>query len=132
MPGVATWDFQYVRDVLSRTPWVEMKDAIIAGPDAKFPLSPEEILSLDLLALFDVPEAALSDQQWDAVYKLVSERGGSVMLVTGDEQLLADYAAKQLPSSFLPYLPGQKPVSRTWPGKDDGLPPGSGGGHGKR
>ena len=45
----------------------------------------------DSLGEKDVPADALSDVQWDAVSRLVRERGGSLFLVAGPDHLPASY-----------------------------------------
>jgi hypothetical protein len=119
--GSAGWDFQYVRNALTRTSWVDLTSGLFSNGSARLNLSPDEILKLDLLVLFDVPVSALSDQQWDAVNRLVNERGGSVIFVAGDEHLPGEYAGQELASSLLPYPVGQRPVWRVWPGSDPGF-----------
>ena len=44
-----------------------------------------------MLILSDVPADALSDVQWDAVSRLVRERGGSLFLLAGPDHLPASY-----------------------------------------
>jgi hypothetical protein len=117
------WDFQYLRNALSRTAWVELQAGVLgpAGADggggARLPLSPEQILQLDVLVLSDVPVAALDDSQWDAVYRLVSDRGGSLVMLAGGSHLPAEYGGHLVASSLLPHLPDSAIAWRMWPGE---------------
>jgi len=128
--GSVGWDYQYVRNALSRTPWVKLTDAVISGESAtpaKLELTPQQILDLDLLMLFDVPTNALSDAQWEAVYKRTADRGGSTIMVAGDSYLPQAWAGAQttsgqrLAAGLLPFASSQPPVWRNWPGKTAGF-----------
>jgi hypothetical protein len=114
--GWGSWDFQYIRNALSRTPWVALSDAIL-GQGATLPLSPERIEQLDLLILSDVAPEALSDGQWNAVQQLVKDRGGSVMLLAGSAAMPTAYAQRLLLKELLPFPSEVTPVWRSWPGE---------------
>jgi hypothetical protein len=115
--GSAGWDFQYLRNALDRTPWVqpstgELRDSTLC------PLSPAEILEQNVIVLMDVPAAALDTRQWEAVNTLVRERGGSVILVAGDSHLPAEYGTSGLTAGLLPYDPQWvHPAWRVSPGR---------------
>jgi hypothetical protein len=115
LPG---WDFQYLRNALARTPWAELRAAVLNPSSPRVPLTPEQILAQDVLVLYDVPVAALDDARWTAVYRLVSERGGSVLLLAGPGHLPAEYGAHFVASSLLPYPPDLAPTWRVWPGEE--------------
>ena len=43
--GSPTWDFQYLRNALSRAPWVELQSGVLRpGESARLPLSPQQVL----------------------------------------------------------------------------------------
>ena len=115
LPG---WDFQYLRNALARTAWVELEAGVLNPGAPRLPLTPEQILRLDVLVLADVPVAALDDAQWGAVYRLVSERGGSVVLLAGTGHVPAEYGANLVASSLLPYPAELTPTWRMWPGEE--------------
>ena len=85
--GSPDWDYQYLSNALSRTPWINLNRALLQPGGSPLDLSPDQILQLDLLILDDVPISALTRDQWIAVNRLVSDRGGSVLLVAGEENL---------------------------------------------
>ena len=114
--GWPSWDFQYVRNALSRTPWVTVDDAVLSG-ETKLSLSPQDILKLDLLILSDVDVSSLSEAQWDAVVQLVKDRGGSLILLAGDAQMPKQYAQHLLLKDLLPFRSETTPVWRSWPGE---------------
>ncbi len=114
--GWAGWDFQYIRDALSRTPWVKLSEGVL--PDGvHMPLTGEQIERLDLLILSDVPPEALSDGQWNAVQQLVKDRGASLMLLAGGAEVPVAYAQRLLLKELLPFPSDVTPVWRSWPGE---------------
>lgn len=116
--GSPARDFQYLRSALSRTQWVDLVAGILPPADgARLPLTPQQILELDVLVLSDVPAAALDDAQWDAAYRMVSEQGGSALLVAGEAHLPAEYARRRVTANLLPYPPEVTPTWRLWPGE---------------
>lgn len=114
LPG---WDFQYLRNALSRTPWVELEAAVLNPAAPRVPMTADQILTQDVVVLSDVPVVALDDTQWSAVYRLVSERGGSVILLAGAAHLPAEYGPHLVASSLLPYSAELTPTWRMWPGE---------------
>jgi hypothetical protein len=112
------WDFQLLRRTLARTPWVNSDAAILDAESAQLPLSADEIMRQDVIVLSDVPSTALDDVQWDAVNRLVRDRGGVLFLVAGPDHLPATYTPETIvPSALLPYdVASISPSWRTWPG----------------
>lgn len=113
------WDFQFLRNMLSRTPWVELEPGVLDAAKPRFPLTPEQILRQDVIVLSDVPANALDDVQWDAVNRLVRERGGSLFFLAGPDHLPASYTpATIVPSALMPFdVRSFTPSWRTWPGE---------------
>jgi hypothetical protein len=127
------WDFQLLRRTLARTPWVGLESGMLDPGKPQLPLDAATILAADVLILSDVPAGALSDVQWDAVSRLVRDRGGSLFLLAGPDHLPATYTPSTIvPSALLPYdVRSVSPTWRTWPGEQpafrlapaQGLPP---------
>jgi hypothetical protein len=117
--GSAGWDFQLLRGLLSSTPWVKLESAMLDPGGPRFPLTPEQILQQDVIVLSDVPAGALDDVQWDAVNRLVRERGGSLFLLAGPDFLPSTYTPETIvASSLLPFdVRSVSPNWRTWPGE---------------
>jgi hypothetical protein len=60
-----------------------------------------------------VPDEALNVEQWEAISRLVHERGGSVVVIPGISNVQQEY----MDEAFLPYsLAKVRPAWRTWPG----------------
>jgi len=114
--GGPTWDAQELCAMLARRGEIELSRAILGGDAPVLAMPPEEILRQDVIVLFDVPAAALSARQWDAVTQLISERGGSAILVVG-EHLPSEYSASLSTSALLPFAPSLTPRFRVWPGE---------------
>jgi len=111
--GSPGWDFRYLRELLSRTPWIELRDPIVVPGVSALAMSGEEILRQDLIILNDVPDEALSVEQWEAISRLVHEHGGSVIVIPGISNAQQEY----MDEAFLPYsLAKVRPSWRTWPG----------------
>jgi hypothetical protein len=131
--GTSGWDSQLLRNTLAQTPSIRLESAPLDPAAPKLPLTPEQILRQDVIILSDVPAAALDDVQWDAVNRLVRERGGSLFLLAGPDHLPSSYTPSTIvPSALLPYdVRSVAPSWRTWPGEQPafrlvpapGLPP---------
>lgn len=118
--GGASWDYQYVRDLLSRTPWVELTFAMLP-PGAQLPLDAEQVRNLDALLLFDVDPASLSRECWVAATEMVEDRGGAIVLAAGNQHVPQRYGQSSLTLNLLPYGAGESGQWQTWPGEDPGL-----------
>jgi hypothetical protein len=111
--GSPGWDFRYLRELLSRTPWIELRDPIVIPGVSALAMSAEELLRQDLVILNDLPDEALSVEQWEAISRLVHEHGGSVIVIPGISNAQQEY----MDEAFLPYsLAKVRPSWRTWPG----------------
>ena len=115
--GSPGWDYRYMRNALSRAAFVELREALIVPGASVLAMSPREILEQDVVILTDVARDALSLEQWDAIGRLVNERGGSVILVPGVTHLRQQWSDHVM-ADLLPYDPrATKPIWRIWPGE---------------
>jgi hypothetical protein len=122
--GSASWDFRYLRNALSRTPSINAETVLLDEDRAHLGLTPEQILARDVVILCDAPARAISPEQWEAIRKVVVERGGSLILMAGQGHLPREYSGEYL-SEFLPY---RRPSTvrggagalgwRVWPGEE--------------
>ncbi len=116
--GAPSWDYQYLRSMLGRRPDIQLRDTALAPTSPRLAMPPEEILRQEVIVLFDVPVSALDPAQWDAMLRLVDERGGSVILVAGDGHLPAEYANPIPAAALLPFdLARVQPRFKVWPGE---------------
>ncbi len=119
--GSPAWDFQYLRNALQRSaPWAELREGVLsvaATTSPSFPLTAAEILDQDVIVLCDVDVSSLSSAQWDAVYQLVTGRGGSVIVLANDERVLNSYAQQSQATALLPLRAGLRYTWRTWSGE---------------
>lgn len=120
--GNAAWDVQYLRNILSRTPWVVLQDQfVIGGEPCRF--SPEQIVKQDVLVLAGVSMQSLSTQQIDAVHRAVSDQARSVMLMGMSPGLFASYSNQPLLSAFVPERIDQAVSWRSAPADEPTLRP---------
>jgi hypothetical protein len=118
LTGTPGWDFQYLRNAVVRSPWVEASEAVLP-PGAVLGMSAEQLLAQDVVVLDDVSVASLDLSQWDALHRLVTDKGGSVVLGAGDAHLPAEYTNDAMLADLLPYRGGgTSAVWRTWAGEE--------------
>jgi hypothetical protein len=120
--GEPSWDYRYLRNTLARTRWVNLRPSLLDSDDARLDLAAQQIAGYDVIILCDVPAKALSPEQWDAVRRVVAQRGGSVILIAGPNHLPREYAGG-FAAEFLPYkraaaVSNAATLWRTWPGED--------------
>jgi hypothetical protein len=120
--GEPSWDYRYLRNTLSRTRWVNLRTTLLDAEDARLDLTPQQIATFDVIILSDVPTKALAPEQWDAVRRVVTQRGGSAILMAGLNHLPREYGGG-FAAEFLPYKRAASAANaptlwRTWPGED--------------
>ncbi|MFI5378094.1 MAG: hypothetical protein ACHRHE_02195 [Tepidisphaerales bacterium] len=114
--GSAGWDFRYVRDALSRQPWIRLREAVVGTGNAVGMPAPE-LAEQSLLILFDVPREAMSAQQWQTIVQAVRERGLGLLIVPGLADLRRLSEGDPL-AELLPFRAAAKPAWRAWPGQN--------------
>ncbi len=117
--GSASWDYQYLRNALQRSPWITCHDELV-GSGSNLKMTPDEILHEQEIVLLDVNPTALSHEQWVAINKLVTERGGGVIVAAGPDVSPAQLAAEPLFAELLPWKPTDLPAWKTWQGETPG------------
>jgi predicted pyridoxine 5'-phosphate oxidase superfamily flavin-nucleotide-binding protein len=118
--GSAGWDYQYLRNALQRTPWIQCRDEIVRKDTAPLRMSADEILAEQVVILDDVDPSALNAEQWDAVGKLVGERGGGAIVIAGDDVPPARLGTQTVLADLLPWPVKQPPLWQTWSGESPG------------
>ena len=114
--GAPSWDFQFLHDTLSNRPWVRLDTHILDPQNPHLAISPQQILDQDVLILDDVSVNALDVNQWDAIDRLVSARGGSVILIPGTTYSITDYRTQPKARELLPFRE-VVPSWKQWPGE---------------
>jgi hypothetical protein len=118
--GSAGWDYQYLRNALQRTPWIQCRDEIVRKDTAPLRMSPDQILAEQAVILDDVDPSALNADQWDAIGKLVTERGGGVIVIAGEDVPPARLATQPVLADLLPWPANQPPAWQRWSGESPG------------
>jgi hypothetical protein len=116
--GSGRWDYQYLRNNLSRAPWVDLQEQLCPEAAAKLTTPPSDILARDVVILHDVHAASLSSEQWQAVVKLVTERGGSMILIPADARQLLALSGIAGVAGMLPMRDPQAATWRVWSGDE--------------
>ncbi|HEY8749300.1 MAG TPA: hypothetical protein VIM11_15055 [Tepidisphaeraceae bacterium] len=111
-----TWDFQYLRASLTHRPWVNLNAQILDAAHPRLAMQPQEILTQDVIVLHDIPVEALDVNQWDAVSRLVNDRGGSVIIIPGTAAALANWSRQPIAAGLLPFH-DVRPTWKQWPGE---------------
>ncbi|HSZ54023.1 MAG TPA: hypothetical protein VK797_00060 [Tepidisphaeraceae bacterium] len=114
--GEPTWDYLFLRNALSNRPWVRLESVLLDERRPRLEMTPGQILQQDVVILSDVPVGALNLNQWDAVSRLASDRGGSAVLVAGANNAIADYGRQPIAGALLPYH-DLRPTWKQWPGE---------------
>jgi hypothetical protein len=89
-------------------------------------MSADQILAQQVVILDDVDPQALKPDQWSAIGKLVTERGGGAIIIAGDDVPPARLATQSVLAELLPWPISQPPQWQTWAGESAGyrlLPP---------
>lgn len=99
--GSPRWEYRYLRSILKRDRRLETTfvmtegDAALgrASPDhlESFPDDPADAFAYDLVILGDVRAAALDAEQMRLIDELVRERGGTLLMIGGEDHAPAEY-----------------------------------------
>jgi hypothetical protein len=114
--GGPTWDFQFMQQALSGRPWVRLDTRLMDPAHPKLNMPAQELLTQDVVILHDVPVDGLELVQWDALRRLVSERGGSVIVIPGSAGVLADWDRNPFAAALLPFHDA-RPTWKQWAGE---------------
>ena len=99
--GAPTWEYQYLRNALARTPFVQLSDSNLAWADAgtsvRWSMTAEQIAQQDVLIFCDVAASDVTSEQWSAVRTAVADRGASVVFLLGQEHFADAVPAEMMP-----------------------------------
>ncbi|HEV2292435.1 MAG TPA: hypothetical protein VGR35_01185 [Tepidisphaeraceae bacterium] len=113
----ASWDFQHLRAALARASWAEIEAEVLDAPGARWSLQASDIAEQSVIILCDVRADHLTPRQWDALYRLVAHRGGSVIVIAGRNTASPQFIDSPLLTDLLPFRAGSRPAWRSWPGE---------------
>jgi hypothetical protein len=109
--GSPRWEYRYLRAILKRDRRLDATFLMTEGDTAlaraspdhidSFPTEPALAFKYDVVILGDVEASSFEQQQLERMAELVSERGGSLMMIAGKHHAPAEYVdtpiAKLLP-----------------------------------
>ncbi len=116
-------DFQFLRDALSRTPWVQLEESIAALPDAPAAVTAEQLSAADVIVFEDAGPTLLSDPQWALLRKRVADDGAGLIWLAGETHLPGDLLAQKDAAELLPVSNTGSARWRTWAGEWPSLRP---------
>lgn len=109
--GMPRWEYRYLRRILQRDERLDVKFLLTQGDRdlaeftddhlADFPAEAGEAFAFDLVILGDVPASFFAHSQLVRIEQLVKERGGSLLMIAGEEHAPGSYARTPL-GSVLP------------------------------
>jgi hypothetical protein len=113
--GKPRWEFRYLRQILLRDHRLNVRLLMTEGDRdlstvsdvhlGSLPSDPEALFKYDLIILGDVPASYFRQEQMQMVATLVRERGGSLLMIAGQEHAPRTYAGSPL-EPVLPVRPG--------------------------
>ena len=74
----------------------------------EFPPDEKTLFDYDIVVLGDVPRSAFTDVQIEAMRRFVEDRGGSMLIIAGEEHMPQDYAGTPL-EAVMPVVIGPSP-----------------------
>lgn len=120
--GSAGWDVQYLRNVLARSPWVELRQQILStGESCHF--TPAELAGEDVYILCDVRAGALGAQQSEAIRTAVADQGKSALLLPGDADWMRLASQDASLAALVPQRNDQRPTWRLPPSESPTIQP---------
>ena len=110
LEGRPRWEFRYLRNTFERDPQWEVT-ALVAGTEVndlwprgtgpgKFPADRETLFAYDLIVFGEVPPNLLNDHDLELLKDFAGTRGGGVIFVDGQRELLRGYAKTALGPLF--------------------------------
>lgn len=110
LEGRPRWEFRYLRNTFERDPQWEV-NALVAGTEVndlwprgtgpgKFPADRETLFAYDLIVFGEVPPNLLNDHDLELLRDFAGTRGGGVIFVDGQRELLRGYAKTALGPLF--------------------------------
>ncbi|MCX7008334.1 MAG: VWA domain-containing protein, partial [Kiritimatiellaeota bacterium] len=110
LEGRPRWEFRYLRNTFERDPQWEV-NALVAGTEVndlwprgtgpgKLPADREALFAYDLIVFGEVPQKMLNDHDLELLTEFVGTRGGGLVFVDGQREVLRGYAKTALGPLF--------------------------------
>ena len=106
------WEFRYLKNAILRDTSIRFACLLLKGDDlhsggdgnikiSGFPNDEKTLFDYDIIVLGDVPRSYFSDNQLELMRRFVEDRGGSLLVIAGEDHLPQEYAG----SALEPVLP---------------------------
>lgn len=110
LEGRPRWEFRYLRNTFERDPQWEV-NTLVAGTEVndlwprgngpgKLPADREGLFAYDLIVFGEVPQNLLNDHDLELLTEFVGTRGGGLVFIDGQRDLLRGYAKTALGPLF--------------------------------
>lgn len=111
------WEFRYLKNAILRDTSIQFACLLLQGDDLHsggegnikipgFPSDERTLFDYDILILGDVPRATFSDAQLQLIRRFVEDRGGSLLIIAGEDHMPQEYVGTLLdpllPAVFSP------------------------------
>jgi hypothetical protein len=110
LEGRPRWEFRYLRNTFERDPQWEV-NTLVAGTEVndlwprgtgsgKLPADREALFSYDLIVFGEVPQKLFNDHDLELLTEFVGTRGGGLVFIDGQREILRGYAKTPLGPLF--------------------------------
>lgn len=98
------YEYRYLKNAILRDRSLEFSCLLLSQPDATegavairaFPQDEKTLFEYDILILGDVPRSQFSQSQLEAIRRFVEDRGGSLLIVAGEQHMPHEFAGTPL------------------------------------
>lgn len=98
------YEYRYLRNAILRDRSLDFACLLLTAPESEegnvavkqFPTDEKSLFEYDILILGDVPRSTFSEAQLEAIRRFVEDRGGSLLVIAGEQHVPHEYAGTPL------------------------------------
>ncbi len=102
--GEPRYEYRYLKNAILRDKSLEFACLLLSSPETtegtipikEFPKDEKALFDFDIVILGDVPRSQFSQVQLDALHRFVEDRGGSLLVIAGEQHTPHEYAGTPL------------------------------------
>lgn len=113
--GAPRWEYRYLKNAILRDKQIEFSCLLTAGNPAPggegnvpidgFPTDEQSLFKYDILIIGDVPRSYFSDLQLENIRHFVEDKGGSLIIICGQQHMPFEYRNTPLNAIFPVVIP---------------------------